>query len=165
MNEYKYYKMCIKKDNDYFEEQINFRIVYSTDINIIKEENSKACIEYNLSSGQLSLECNFDNVGKYITNDEFVAIRSDCDIKISLLDMVYGPMTFNDNIELRKYNTNGRIKTRENFLNEICDIINSHCEIKVSWKYITDNDDWKNTELLENLEALYDIKPLKIKEV
>lgn len=70
MNEYQYYKMCIQKDDDYFEEQINFRIVYSTDTDIIKEENSKACIEYDLSSGQLSLECNFDNVDKYITNDE-----------------------------------------------------------------------------------------------
>lgn len=156
MNEYKYYKMCIKKDDDYFEEQINFRVVYSTDTDIIKEENSKACIEYDLSSGQLSLECNFDNVGKYITNDEFVAIRNDSEIETSLLDMVYGAMTFSDNIGIRTYNTYGRIKTRENFLNEICDIINSHCEVKVSWKYITDDEDLNNQRIIDNM---YSIRP------
>lgn len=141
MNEYRYYKMCIKKDDDYFEEQINFRTVYSTDTDIIKEENSKACIEYDLSSGQLSLECNFDNIGKYITNDEFVAIRNDSEVETSLLDMVYGPMTFSDNIGIRTYDTYGRRKARENFLNEVCDIINSHCGVKVSWRYITDDAD------------------------
>lgn len=156
MNEYQYYKICIQKDDDYFEEQINFRVVYSTDTDIIKEENSKACIEYNLSSGQLSLECNFDNVDKYITNDEFIAIRNDSEVETSLLDMVYGAMTFSDHIGIRTYNTYGRIKTRENFLNEICDIINSHCRIKVSWKYITDDEDLNHQRSIDNA---YSIRP------
>lgn len=156
MNEYNYYKICINKDNEYSEELINFRIVSWTDKNIIKEENSKASIEYNLSSGLISLECNFNNPNKYITEDEFVAIRSDSNVNMSLLDMVYGEMTFSENIGIRTYNTYGRMKTRETFLNNVCDIINSHCGCQVSWKYITDDEDLNNQRIIDNM---YSIRP------
>ena len=90
--EINYYKIGILIGGNYYEENINMRAVYYTDKKIIQEENKAMSIEYDLKSPFVSLECNFDNVNKYIEEEEFVAMRSHA--KIYPLDMLFGEMTF-----------------------------------------------------------------------
>lgn len=157
MNEYKYYKIGIKKGNDYVEEQINIRVVFYTDKKIIKEEYEKCGIEYQLSSPFISIECNFNNVDNYISNEEFETIRNNVPIDdICLLDMVYGPMTFCKNYHIRDYNCNGRVKTRAEFLKKVCDIINQYCEIKVAPIFLIQEENLKHEK---SIDRMFDIAP------
>lgn len=153
MKEINYYKIGILIGGNYYEENINMRAVYYTDKKIIQEENKAMSIEYDLKSPFVSLECNFDNVNKYIEEEEFVAMRSHA--KIYPLDMLFGEMTFTKNYHIRDYNVNGHVKTQCEFLTEVCNIINEYCGCNVTWMIRGD----ENTLHEKGIEYMYDIRP------
>lgn len=153
MKEINYYKIHFLIGGNDYEEDINMRVVYYFDKAIIEEELEEMSIEYDLKSPYISLECNFNNPNKYISEEEFIAMRTNA--PIYPLDMLFGEMTFTKNYHIRDYNMKGHIETQNEFLNEVCDVINEYCDLEATC-YIKDNE--KSLQE-KNITYMYDIRP------
>lgn len=159
MQEYKFYKICIKKGNQVFTEPVYFRTVTPDDTDIIKEEHEQESIEYNLEYHEMCLEASFD-IEKYITDEEYDAMygrnffSDDEKYPVIMLSMISGT-TFSQHITRFNY-SNNRIKSRENFLSNICSFINSYCkDVVATWE----NGSLEDEEIEQKIKDMYKVRP------